>query len=206
MKKLFSVIISFFLVANCAFAVDYSKYNVSDINAIRKATKAYQNEFKNKKGTKEAEEEFLKFRDFYARAVMEQSEKIKINEPEQLYKDSYYWQARKYTEKYSVYGLKVNFNGEFYITTNMEYLYMKFSPYLAEDLQELLMYNAILDSKAMYWDGAYSISKEELLQIIEFYKNFNKKYPNSVHKQRVNEIIQSYEKDLKTFPYINLNP
>ena len=206
MKKLFSVIISIFVLCNCAFAVDYSKYNVSDINAIRKATKAYQNEFKNKKGTKEAEDEFLKFRDFYARAVMEQSEKIKINEPEQLYKGSYYWQARKYTEKYSVYGLKVDFNGEFYITGNIEYLNTQFGPYLAEDFQTLLKYQAILDTKPLYWDGAYSISKEELLQIIEFYKNFNKKYPNSVHKQRVNEIIQSYEKDLKTFPYINLYP
>ena len=50
MKKLFSVIISIFALCNCAFEVDYSKYNVSDINAIRKATKAYQNEFKNKEG------------------------------------------------------------------------------------------------------------------------------------------------------------
>ena len=202
MKKLFSTFLIFFLLSNSTFALDYSKYNLSDINAIREATKAYQNEFKDKKGTKEAETEFLKFRDFYYEAVEKQNIRIQLKEPVKLYRNSYYWQARKYTKDYADKGLRVDFNGEFYITENNKYLYKNFCSYLNADWCELLKFLSKQDTKRIFWDSVYVISKDELVKIINFYKNFDKKYPNFVLNDSIKSIIKNYEKDLKRYPYL----
>ena len=202
MKKLFSTFIIFFLLSNSTFALDYSKYNTSDINAIREATKEYQNEYKDKKGTKEAEIEFLKFRDFYYEAVEKQNIRIKLKEPVKPYRNSYYRQARKYTKDYADKGLRVDFNGEFYIIGNHKYLYKNFCSYLNEDWCELLKFLAKQDTKRIFWDSAYVISKDELVKIINFYKNFDKKYPDFVLNDSIKSIIKDYERDLKHYPYL----
>lgn len=199
---MFSVLTIFFFLSSCCFALDYSKYNLSDINAIRKATKAYQEEFKDKKGTKEAESEFLKFRDFYYSAVNKQYTRIKLKEPMKLYRNSYYWQARKYTQDYDDKGLRVDFNGEFYITSNNNYLYKNFCSYLTSDWCELLRFLAKQDKKRIFWDSTYVISKDELVKIMNFYKNFSKRYPNFILNNDIQSIIQNYEKDLQHYPYL----
>ena len=201
MKKLFSVIISFFLVANCAFAVDYSKYNVSDINAIRKATKAYQNEFKNKKGTKEAEEEFLKFIEFYTRAVSKQSEMI-YNFPYKAKDNSFQKQAQEYSKKYYNKGLMIHFDeGEFFVVQCNRYIWENFQSYLTFDWQELLKFQNYFD-KRIISDGRYVISKTELIKILEFYQNFAKKYPNFIKKENIKNTIHFYQRQIKQYPNV----
>ena len=201
MKKLFSVIISIFALCNCAFAVDYSKYNVSDINAIRKATKAYQNEFKNKKGTKEAEDEFLKFTEFYARAVSKQNEMI-YDFPYKAKDNSFQKQAQEYSKKYYNKGLMIQFDeGEFFVVQCNRYIEENFQSYLTPDWQELLKFQNCFD-KRIISDGRYVISKAELIKILEFYKNFAKKYPNFIKKENIKNTIQFYQRQIKQYPNV----
>ena len=204
MKK-FAVIISlFFLVNNFALAVDYSKYDRNDINSIVKATKAFQKEFDKKRGTKEAEEDFLRFENFYYSAVYAQRYTIYLPTPEKPYKNSTYWQARKYTNDYAIYGLGVEYTGRRYkIKHNSEYIYLKFSPYLSEDWQELLMFYSILYSKEVIRDGKYVISKQELIQISDFDKYFCKKYPTHRHCEDIEYFIESDQKRIDSYPNID---
>ena len=75
MKKLL-FFIAIILSVNWVQAVDYSQFDVNDINAANKAVKAYQEEFKDKRRTKEADEELEKFWDFYLQFENTQSDKI----------------------------------------------------------------------------------------------------------------------------------
>ena len=64
MKK-FIIILCLLFCSNVVFALDYSNYNVEDINSVRKATKDFQKEYKNKKESLEAEANFNDFLDFH---------------------------------------------------------------------------------------------------------------------------------------------
>lgn len=203
MKKILLTLILFFFTSMNALAVDYSKYKLSDINSISKATKAYQEEFKNKKHTKEAEKEYLRFWSFYVNAVEKQDELIKLETPNKLNKDSYYWQAQQYSQKYFEKGLRIDYNGEFYVTTSNEYLYHNFCPYLGADWCELLKYRSELDKKILTWDFRYVITKKQVTEILNFYKGFLKKYPNYISVKDIKYIINSYENDLKHYPYLD---
>jgi hypothetical protein len=76
MKKIFLILPAIFISTTYTFAVDYSQFDVNDINAANKAVKAYHEEFKDKRRTKEADEELEKFWDFYLQFENAQSDKI----------------------------------------------------------------------------------------------------------------------------------
>ena len=201
MKKLFFIFIIFFLLSNSAFALDYSKYNLSDINAIREATKAYQNVFKDKKGTKEAETEFLKFRDFYYEAVYKQSQLIN-NFSYKAKNGSYQKQAQEYSKKYYKKGFIVHFDeGDFFLVQCERYIYENFAPYLNEEWQELLIFETRFD-KRIISDGRYIIPKSELVEILKFYQSFYKKYPDFIDLDYVKNIIKFYQKQIKQYPNV----
>lgn len=199
MKKALLVLILIFLTSTCVFAVDYSKYSLSDINSIRKATEAYQLEFKDKKGTKEAQTEYLRFLEFYYRAVDRQSELI-TNFPFNALEGSYQKQAQKYSKKYASKGLFVQFDeGNFFIVQNFEYLYKNFAPYLTKDWQDLLEFETYFN-KRIISDGRYVIPKSEFLGLLNFYKEFFKKYPKFTDRDSIKNIIELYQKHLKSYP------
>ena len=201
MKKLFSTFLIFFLLSNSTFALDYSKYNPSDINAIREATKDYQNEYKDKKGTKEAEIEFLKFRDFYYEAVDKQNQLIN-NFSYKAKNGSYQEQAQEYSKKYYKKGFIVHFDeGDFFLVQCERYIYENFAPYLNEEWQELLIFETRFD-KRIISDGRYIIPKSELVEILKFYQSFYKKYPDFIDLDYVKNIIKFYQKQIKQYPNV----
>jgi hypothetical protein len=203
MKKILLILILLFFAQTMAFAVDYSKFNLSDINAINNATKTYQAEFHDKKGSKEAEQGYLEFCKFYNSAVNVQS-KLKTESEQQFeykaFEGSLQKQAQQYTKKYAGKGLAVQFDeGEFFIVDNHKYLYKNFAPYLPADWQTLLKFETRFD-KRITSDARYIIPKSEVVSILKFYEKFDKKYPDFVDKNRIENLIKTYQEDLKHYP------
>ena len=229
MKKIFVVIILSICV-NPVFAVDYSQFDLNDINAANKAVKAYQEEFKDKKRTKYAKEGYDKFRKFYLDFIMEQSPKIEkegevlLYQPENIsgskikfgrlnYRplNGYRWVqpldiADRMTKKYSKYGLTVLFNENFfYASMNDDYLYKNFATYLSKEDKIIMKFDKKHFNKTWISDGHYAVKKEEIKAVLKFYKNFQKKYPEYSKEHNIESTIQEYEKGLRHYPVAAYN-
>ncbi len=198
--KKFLVLLLFLIISLPSIAVDYNKFDINNINSIQKATKEYQKEFDNKRGTTEAEQDYLNFLNFYYNAVNAQSKKITFE-----YKannNSFEKQAQEYSKKYFSKGMIVHFDeGDFFLVDSNQYLYDKFSPYLTKDWKELLKFETRFD-KRIISDGRYRIPKAEIKNFILFYENFIKKYPDFTEKNNIKQTIINYKKDLKHYPNI----
>ncbi len=198
--KRFLWLLLFLIISLPSFAVDYNKFDINDINSIQKATKEYQKEFENKRGTKEAEQDYLNFLKFYNKAVNAQSKKITFEY--QAYDNSFEKQAQEYSKKYFPKGMIVHFDeGEFFLVDCNQYLYDEFSPYLTKDWKEFLKFETRFD-KRIISDGRYRISKAEIKNFIHFYENFIKKYPDFTEKNNIKQRIINYKENLKHYPNI----
>lgn len=198
MKK-FIIILCLLFCSNVAFSLDYSNYNVEDINSVRKATKDFQKEYKNKKESLEAEANFNDFLDFYNKFEIVQSRKIYL--PYELKKNSITLQLKEYSKKYYKYGLVAQFDeGEYFLVKSNRYIYENFANYLPQPLQLCLEYEN--SDERIISDGRYIISKEEICEKIVKYKNFIQKYPEYADKYNIYEKIEILEENLKHYPAI----
>lgn len=199
MKKIFFIFVFILININPAQAINFDSFDLNDISAIKNATKQFQKEFKNIRGTDLIEDYFIEFKKYYYNFANIQNRKIKLS---QTFSNlSIKKQIQFYSKKYYKYGLSVQFDeGEFMLTPSNKYLYKNFSKYLSKPSSELLKYNS--SDKRIISDGRYIISKKELLKYIEFYENFEQKYPEYSKKNNIKEIINKYKEDLKYYPYI----
>jgi len=199
MKKIFFIFVFILININPAQAINFDSFDLNDISAIKNATKQFQKEFKNIRGTDLIEDYFIEFKKYYYNFANIQNKKIKLS---QTFSNlSIKKQIQFYSKKYYKYGLSVQFDeGEFMLTPSNKYLYKNFSKYLSKPSSELLKYNS--SDKRIISDGRYIISKKELLKYIEFYENFEQKYPEYSKKNNIKEIINKYKEDLKYYPYI----
>ncbi len=209
MKKIFILALLLLLLTNKAFAVDYSKYDPKNINSINKAKRAFQTEFDKKRGTKEAEADYLKFKDFYRQAItgiegpdvtkyMEAPEKNRLR-VDMLSSSKYINYIKdELTKKYGPYGIGIVYDeGDFYFSESNKFLYVNFAPYLSKDWQELMRYETQFDEKQIEYDAHIIISKEEFKEIYEFYKQFLKKYPDFVEREDLRARTKSMKRLLK---------
>ena len=198
MKRILAVLILLFALP--AFAVNYNEFDINDVNAIHKATRAYQQEFYNKRGSQEAVNDYLEFLVFYQKAVAYQSSQITFDY--KSHNNSFEQQAQIYSNDFFYFLMIVQFDeGEFFLVKSNHYLYNEFASYLTEDWQELLKFETYFD-KRIISDTKYIIPKYELKRIIAFYKNFNKKYPDFICKDSIKQKITVYQADLKHYPNV----
>lgn len=220
----------FCLSAPIVQAVDYSKFDVNDINSANNAVKAYHEEYKNKKGSTEAEKGYADFRKFYVDFIMAQSPKIEKEGDVALYQpetivgskikfgtlnyrpfNGYRWVqpldvADRMTKKYSKYGLTVLFNENFfYASINEDYLYKNFAQFLSKEDKIIMKFDKKHFNKTWISDGHYAVKKEEIEAVLKFYKKFQKKYPEYSKEHLINETIQEYEKGLRHYPVAAYN-
>jgi len=230
MKKVLLIITAILIFSTTAYAVDYSQFDVNDINAANKAVRAYHEEFKDKKGSKEAENGYAEFRKFYFNFFQAQSPKIEKEGEALLYQpetsngskikfgrlnyrplNGYRWVqpldiADGMTKKYSKYGLTVLFNENFFYTSaNDDYLYRNFAPYLSKEDKILMKFYKKHFNKTWISDGHYAVKKEEIKAVIKFYKNFQRKYPEYSKEHNIESTIQEYEKGLRHYPVAAYN-
>ena len=199
MNKVLLLIICLFFTFNSALAIDFSKFDVNDLDAARKATKYYQKVYENKRGTKEADEDYLKFRDFFWQFHNVQSKKIYL--PYELIDNSVQKQIDAYSEKYYKYGLVAQFDeGEYMIVPSRRYIYENFAPYVSAPYAELLKFHSS-DVRTTY-DARYIIPKSELENYIKFYQQFIKKYPQFSKENNMQEVIEDIKRDIEHYPDI----
>jgi hypothetical protein len=198
MKK-FLIFIFFILISiNSSFAVDYSRFDLKDINSVNNAVKVYQEEYKDRKGTKEAEEEYNRFLEFYYNFINIQNTQLLFDF--KTYRKSYQKQAQKYAKEYYKYGLNVQFDeGEFFVTKSNKYLYLKFKSFLPEPLSNIIKFERYYDKRRIS-DARYVMSKARLRHEIKYYHNFKNKYPQYSVEYNIDSIIKSLEEDLEHYP------
>ena len=187
----------------------YRHININNINAVNIAVAEFQEEYNDKKGTAEAEKGFLKFIDFYRTFLGEQS--VIEQEAQDLIQER---SLLKYEEveklppiedtlrmKYEKYGININHDeGYFYVTRNFQYIYDNFAPYLTTEWQELFKFNAKYQCTIIS-DAHFTINKNDIKEIISFYKNFKIKYPDFCKKHlNIDKVIESFEKGLLNYP------
>ena len=190
MNKALLLIICLFFTFNAVFAIDFSKFDVNDLNALRKATKYYQKVYKNKRGTKEADEDYLKFSKFSLDFYYAQYPKIDL--PFELIDNSVQKQIDAYSKKYYKYGLVAQFDeGEYMLVLSNRYVYENFAPYVSAPYAELLKFHAS-DVRTTY-DARYIIPKSEL-------ENFN-----SVKKTICRKLSRILRETLNTIRILFIN-
>ena len=189
-------------MSQSAFAIDFSDRDFTNLNTVRWKVNSYKYDFEDKKGTKEAEDAFLEFLDFYSDFIDFQNKRFVLSD-DPLDEYSYESQNKRLDDFYGYYGLKVKLGDcqIFYFTYNCKYIYENFAPYLTKDWQELLEFEQYGD-KILFFDYRYLNSKDELKQILKFYENFYKKYPNFSQKDMIKAKIKHFRKDLKNYPNI----
>lgn len=179
------------LFSNLVYALDFDQFDVNDINAVKKAAKYYQKEYKNKRGTKEAEEDYLRFSEFLLKFENTQSKKIYL--PYDTSNNSIRKQIAAYSNQYYKYGLVAQFDeGEFMLVSSNHYIYENFAPYLSKPWKEILKFNS--SDKRNKYDGRYIVPKSYLKNQMKFYKNFIKKYPDLVYYTSQNKKGKKYGK------------
>ena len=199
MNKVLLLIICLFFTFNSALAIDFSKFDVNDLNALRKATKYYQKVYKNKRGTKEADEDYLKFSKFSLDFYYAQYPKIDL--PYELIDNSVQKQIDAYSKKYYKYGLVAQFDeGEYMLVLSNRYVYENFAPYVSAPYAELLKFHSS-DVRTTY-DARYIIPKSELENYIKFYQQFIKKYPQFSKENNMQEVIEDIKRDIEHYPNI----
>ena len=199
MNKVLLLIICLFFTFNSALAIDFSKFDVNDFDAARKATKYYQKVYKNKRCTNEADEDYLKFLKFFLEFEFTQSQKIYL--PYELIDNSVQKQIDAYSKKYYKYGLVAQFDeGEYMLVQSNRYVYENFAPYVSAPYAELLKFHAS-DVRTTY-DARYIIPKSELENYIKFYQQFIKKYPQFSKENNMQEVIEDIKRDIEHYPNI----
>ena len=199
MKKILFLFFAFFFSVNTVLAIDFDKFDVNDINAVRNATKYYQQEYKHKRGSKEAEEDYYKYSKFASK--FEDVQRKMKNLQDYPINNSVKKQLKIYFKQYYQYGLIVQFDeGEFILVLSNQYLSKNFGPYLSKPYQELLKFHS--SDKRTTYDCRYIVPKSYLKKQIKFYKNFGKKYPEFYTEDELSQIIQSLEDDIKHYPNI----
>ena len=198
MKNIIFILILFVLNIPCAFGIDYNKYDLYDIDSLRNITNDYKNEFKNKQETVDAENSFNEFIKYYEKFVSIQNEKNLLSynyfNPSKLLKE--------YTNKYYKYGLIVQIDeGEFFFVSSKRYMYKNFAKYLSKPHRKLLKFETRFDNRIIN-DCRYIISQSELKKILEFYKKFEKEYPEYSKQNKIDNIIKKYKKDIEHYPYL----
>ena len=198
MKNIIFILILLVLNMPCAFGIDFSKYDIYNINSLYEITNDYKNEFKNKRETVEAEKSFNEFIKYYEKFVSIQNERNLLNydyfNPIKLLKE--------YSNKYYRYGLIVQMDeGDFFFVSSKRYIYENFAKYLSKPYRKLLKYEMRFDNRIIN-DCRYIIPQSELEKILEFYEKFEKEYPEFSKQNKINEIIKKYKKDIEHYPYL----
>ena len=102
-------------------------------------------------------------------------------------------------KKYHKYGYTIYFNdkNELKVYVSSRYIYEQVGQYLSKPYKEYLEYKFSIEDRNIIKDGVYLISKSEIKSILDFYKNFENKYPDgpSVYHE-----IYKYENALKCYP------
>lgn len=188
----------------------YKNIDISDINAVNIAVEGYQEEYRNKKSTSEAESGFLEFLPFYyafisgqSSMITEEANKIidgQIEMPQDENGQSPIIEDYL-REKYEQYGINVNHDeGYFYATGSYQYLWDNFASYLSVEWQELIKFN-IKYQGTIISDAHFTIEKDDIKEIISFYENFKTKYPEFCKKHlNIESLIDSFKKGLKNYP------
>ena len=188
----------------------YRRIDINDINAVNVAVKEYQEKYRNKKGTVEAEKGFLEFMPFYYAFLGEQSSMITdeankiIDGQIELPQDENGQPPiiEDYLrEKYEQYGIKINHDeGYFFATRSHQYLWNNFAPYLSTEWQELIKFNVKYQGTIIS-DAHFTIEKDDIKEIISFYENFKTKYPEFSKKHlNIERVIDTFKKGLKNYP------
>ncbi|MBQ8668397.1 hypothetical protein IJ472_01360 [bacterium] len=197
--KRFILLLCLLLNSSMGFAINFDSYNLDDINSVRKITKDYKKEFKNKKGSIEAEKNFNRFIEIYTNFEDIQNKNIYL--PYKLSNNSISLQVERYSKKYYKYGLIVQFDeGEYLLAKSNKYIYENFAEYLSKPFQEYLEYNK--SDERIISDGRYIISREELNSRIKFYESFVKLYPKFAEEYKLNDKIKYLKEDLKHYPSV----
>lgn len=188
-----------FFGMNVVYGLDFDQFDPNDINSLRAATKYYQQEYDKKRGTIEAEEDYLKFCEFLSSFENKQSTKIYL--PYETVNNSIQKQIDKYSKQYYKYGLVAQFDeGEFMLVPSRRYLYENFAPYLSKPYQKLLKFEAS-DVRRVY-DCRYIVPKSYLLNQIKFYEGLIKKYPEFSKRRKIYDKVQYLEENIKHYPNI----
>ena len=167
--------------------IDYSMFDINDINAANQAVACYQLKYDQKRGTKDADDEYNKFRDFYWDFSRQHAY---LSEGD----------FNDYSDVYYKYGILIVPGEDHYdAIMSYRYIYENISPYLSHGFQEFIRFNIIFD-KTIMRDLHFHIPKSELKKILEFYIDFQKKYPELDDKLYIQESIKFYENGLKTYP------
>ena len=193
--------------------IDYSMFDINDINAANQAVACYQLKYDQKRGTKEADAEYAKFSDFYFNFENQQYQQSDVSSMsvedvigEQKYIEEKLKNPRlkvaikKLTDNYYPYGLIVQYDeSAFMLVTSNKYLYENFSEYLSEPQREFLKFYIQFDERIIY-DGHYIVPKSVLENNLKFYKDFKSKYPEFSKEHDIDKIIE-YEIDaIKKYP------
>ena len=142
--------------------IDYERYKLEDLISLKKLTQNYQEDFKDLKGSKEAEDAFIEIMIYYEEFVDVQNEKIIIG---RLYA---YRDADFTRDQYSLYPfgliMWIDDGGSFLVESN-KFIYENFAPYLSKEWQELLKFEQFFD-KIITIDARYIIPKSKVKKII----------------------------------------
>lgn len=199
--RILLVICTIFVVNVPAFSDGYVNrniYKIEDITSFRALTKQFQVDFDKKRGTKEAEDAYYEIMKYYYDFLYKQSENINLN---LLFYNGRDEKFLKYQNSLYFLGLMLWYDeGSCYFANSNRYIYENFAPYLSIEMQELLKFKIFYDS-CVASHAKYILSKSELRNIIQFYKNFSKKYPEFSKEYGIYEVIKDYEDDLKHYSY-----
>ena len=91
----------------------------------------------------------------------------------------------------------VQTNYEFHsIKINNKYIYDEFSQYLSNPWKEFL-YLSYKNSEPYGIDGSINATKDEIIQWINSWREFQTKYPDFIRHDYVEELIKYYNLELK---------
>ena len=197
-------------IKNCTGegSIDYSMFDVNDINAANQAVACYQMKYDKKRGTKEAEKDYLEFVRYgfdFANSHFNDMEKeysIIVN------KGTFNISSVKIIEElldryFYKYGLKAVYGElEFYPEVSDLYVYENIAPYLSKEWSVYLESETNFEHHISTFHGYFRITKCELEEILEYYKEFNKELPEFSKERGIPNSIKYYEKALKTYPKV----
>ena len=189
----------------------YDDIDLSDLNSINTIVAKYKEEYKNLKGTKDAEAGYLIFLKYYYNFLAIHSDKVTkevtniIDNRCVPKNDSEIEMCNKpmddYIKKCQSYGFNLSHDeAYFYPVVYNKYLYDNFNPYLPKEWQEYLKFSLIYD-QVIISDAHFMIDIEDIKSIIKFCEEFLLKYPDFCNQHfELEKVVDTYKRGLTTYP------
>jgi len=189
----------------------YDNVDLNNLNSINTIVAKYKEEYKNLKGTKDAEAGYLIFLKYYYNFLAIHSDKVTkevtniIDNRCVPKNDSEIEMCNKpmddYIKKCQSYGFNLSHDeAYFYPVVYNKYLYDNFNPYLPKEWQEYLKFSLIYD-QVIISDAHFMIDIEDIKSIIKFCEEFLLKYPDFCNQHfELEKVVDTYKRGLTTYP------